>query len=84
MLSVSVKPHKEFFTLHTPNQRLFFQLSAAPKWGTAQHRPDLSIVFVIDTSGSMRDRVYSRNGPKLNKLELVMQSVEGVLDSAGL
>ena len=84
MLTVSVKPHKEFFTPHTPNQRLFLQLSTAPEWGTARHRPDLSIVFVIDTSGSMRDRVSSRGGPKLNKLELVMQSVEGVLDSAGL
>ena len=84
MLTITVKPHKEFFTPHTPNQRLFLQLSAAPEWGTAQHRPDLSIVFVIDTSGSMRDRVSSRGGPTLNKLELVMQSVEGVLDSAGL
>ena len=84
MLTVSVKLHKEFFTPHTPNQRLFLQLSAAPEWGTAQHRPDLSIVFVIDTSGSMRDRVSARGGPSLNKLELVMQSVEGVLDSAGL
>ena len=84
MLTVSVKPHKEFFTPHTPNQRLFLQLSAAPEWGTAQHRPDLSIVFVIDTSGSMRDLVSARGGPQLNKLELVMQSVERVLDAAGL
>ena len=84
MLSLTVKPHKEFFTPHTSNQRLFLQLSAAPNWGTAQHRPDLSLVFVIDTSGSMRDRATARSGPRLTKLELVMQAVEGVLDSAGL
>lgn len=84
MLTLTVKPHKEFFTPYTPSQRLFLQMSATPNWGTMQHRPDLSIVFVIDTSGSMRDRATSRGGPKLTKLELVMQSVEGVLDAAGL
>jgi Ca-activated chloride channel family protein len=84
MLSINVKLHKEFFTPHTPNQRIFLQLAAAPEWGAAQHRPSLNIVFVIDTSGSMRDRASCRNGTGLTKLELVMKSVEEVLDSAGL
>ena len=81
MLQINVKSHKEFFTPHTPGQRLFLQLSTAPEWATAQHRPEMNIVFVIDTSGSMRADV---SGSPMNKLDLVVKSVEAVLDSAEL
>ena len=86
MLVATLKLHKEFFTPFTPNQRLFLQLSLAPEWSSAKHRPDLAIAFVIDTSGSMRELVASDsdNGSAASRLDLVMASMEAVLNSQHL
>ena len=86
MLVANIKLHKEYFTPYTPNQTLFLQLSLAPEWSSSQHRPDLSIAFVIDTSGSMRDKVASAmdSGVRATKLDFVMESMEAVLNSKGL
>ena len=69
-----------------PNQRLFLQLSLAPEWSSAKYRPDLAIAFVIDTSGSMRELVASDsdNGSAASRLDLVMASMEAVLNSQHL
>lgn len=79
MLVPSIKLHREFFAAQTPDQKLFLHLTLTPEWKTAQHRPDLSVAFVIDTSGSMRERVSDATGE--NKLELVMEAMSSVLKS---
>lgn len=86
MLVTTLKLHKEFFTPFTPNQRLFLQLSLEPEWSSGKHRPDLSIAFVIDTSGSMRELVASDSddGGAVSRLDLVMASMEAVLNSQNL
>ena len=86
MLVATLKLHKEFFTPFTPNQRLFLQLSLIPEWSSAKHRPDLAIAFVIDTSGSMRELVASDSSGNgsLSRLDLVMASMEAVLNSQNL
>ncbi len=86
MLVATLKLHKEFFTPFTPNQRLFLQLALVPEWSSAQHRPDLAIAFVIDTSGSMRELVVSNASDQgaASRLDLVMASVEAVLNSQNL
>ncbi len=84
MLAATLKLHKEFFTPFTPNQRLFLQLLLEPEWASAQHRPDLAIAFVMDTSGSMRELVASDSGHAMSRLDLVMAAMEAVLNSPNL
>lgn len=79
MLEPDIKLHREFFASHTPDQKLFLLLTLTPEWKTAQHRPDLSVAFVIDTSGSMREQVSDATGE--NKLDLVMEAMSSVLKS---
>ncbi len=83
MLTANVKQHKGFFPPHTPRQKLFIHLSLSPAWESAQHRPDLSVVFVMDTSGSMREIVATGPGRSggVSKLDLVMEAMESVLNA---
>lgn len=83
MLTASMQLHREFFAAHTPGQKLFLQLVLAPEWASARHRPDLSIVFVIDTSGSMREQATVASGAigAATKLDLVMDAMQAILNS---
>ena len=83
MLTANVKQHKDFLPPHTPRQKLFLHLSLSPAWESAQHRPDLSVVFVMDTSGSMREIVATGPGSsgEVSKLDLVMEAMESVLNA---
>lgn len=85
MLSVQVKAHREFFLANTPDQRLFVALHLQPGEG-AQIRPPLSVAFVVDTSGSMRERVSAPTGFSdllfgKNKLTLLIEALNGLITS---
>jgi Ca-activated chloride channel family protein len=57
MLDVKIIPHRNYLMADTPEQKLFIEL----KLGTRHNTPDsnsnapLSVAFVVDTSGSMRE-----------------------------
>lgn len=57
MLETSMAPHREFLLADTPGQKLFVALRLRPQAEAAAARPNLSVAFVVDTSGSMREVV---------------------------
>lgn len=57
MLNATLKTHREFLLAHQEGQKLFLALTLKPSADAAKARPDLSIAFVVDTSGSMREVV---------------------------
>lgn len=57
MLNVSITPHREFLPSEQNEQKLFTMLKLRPTEEVAKTRPSTSFVFVIDTSGSMREVV---------------------------
>lgn len=56
-LNVSITPHREFMPADTNAQKLFLMLKLKPTKEVAATRPPTTFVFVIDTSGSMREVV---------------------------
>jgi len=57
MLDVSIDPHREFLLAGSAGQKLFIALTLRPKVEAAGAKPPLAVVFVVDTSGSMREVV---------------------------
>jgi Ca-activated chloride channel homolog len=57
VLEVSAHPHREFLQAHTAQQKLYVALRLRPSGEALGARPALSIAFVVDTSGSMREKV---------------------------
>lgn len=57
MLDATMRLHREFLLAHTAGQKLFVLLNLLPDQQAVQARPNLSVVFVVDTSGSMREVV---------------------------
>jgi Ca-activated chloride channel homolog len=57
MLNATLKPHREFLLAQQNGQKLFLALTLRPNAEAAGSRPNLNIVFVVDTSGSMREVV---------------------------
>ena len=57
MLEAKMRPHREFLLAQTAGQKLFVLLHLQPDAAARQARPNLSVVFVVDTSGSMREVV---------------------------
>lgn len=57
MLEAKIRPHREFLLAQSPGQKLFLALSVMPTAEAQKARPNLSVVFVVDTSGSMREVV---------------------------
>ena len=86
MVLTEIKMHRQYFAAHTPGQKLFMQLTVAPEWESLSHRPDLSIVFAIDTSGSMREKVATSEAgiAPASKLDLVIESLSAVMNSPSL
>ncbi|GHF65729.1 Ca-activated chloride channel family protein [Deinococcus metalli] len=62
MLEAKVHPHREFLLAQTAGQKLFLTLTVTPTAQAQAARPDLSVVFVVDTSGSMREVVTEPTG----------------------
>lgn len=87
MLTAQVKAHREFFLANTPDQRLFVALHLQPG-EEMRLRPPLSVAFVVDTSGSMRQRVTAATGfgdmlfgSGKNKLTLLIEALNGLIHS---
>ncbi len=57
MLDATIRPHREYLLAQTTGQKLFVMLNIKPDAAATAARPDLSVVFVVDTSGSMREVV---------------------------
>ena len=57
MLSVSIKPHRGYLRADAPGQKLFVLLRLRPSVEAARARPGVALAVVIDTNGSMRERV---------------------------
>lgn len=101
MLGAAIIPHREYLLANQPHQKLFLQLNLSPEKQASQTRPQLSVVFVVDTSGSMREVVthpteytgqervvegqkYEVVRGARSKLDLVADSLQGILDSQAL
>ena len=63
MLEAHIRPHRDYLLAQVPGQKLFLTLSVRPTAEARQARPDLSVVFVVDTSGSMREVVTEGTEP---------------------
>lgn len=57
MLDTSLQPHREYLQANMPGQKMFLALKVRPRAEAATARPQLSVAFVVDTSGSMREVV---------------------------
>lgn len=57
MLESQTQPHREYLLANTPGQKLFVALRLKPLAEAAAARAQLSVAFVVDTSGSMREVV---------------------------
>lgn len=57
MLETALQPHREFLQANMANQKLFLALKVRPALEATTSRPQLSVAFVVDTSGSMREVV---------------------------
>ena len=56
LLDVKIIPHRSYLMADTPDQKLFIELKLEANRKT-DFKPPLSIAFIIDTSGSMREIV---------------------------
>lgn len=81
MIQVNLTPHRGFLRASpegsTETQKLFLLAQLTPQITT---RAPLALTFVVDTSGSMREKV---EGGK-NKLELVTQALTSLVQSSDL
>jgi Ca-activated chloride channel homolog len=81
MIQVSLTPHRGFLRASpegsAETQKLFLLAQLTPQTTT---RAPLALTFVVDTSGSMREKV---DGGK-NKLELVTQALTSLVQSSDL
>jgi Ca-activated chloride channel homolog len=78
LIQVSLTPHRNYLRASpegsTETQKLFLLAQLTPQVST---RAALGLTFVVDTSGSMREKVA---GGK-TKLELLLEALRGVLNS---
>ncbi|GEM46570.1 vWA domain-containing protein [Deinococcus cellulosilyticus] len=83
MLDVTHQLHRDHLLAHTGQQKLFLLLTLKPGPEAIQARPPLAVAFVVDTSGSMRENVTA-SGKGRNKMDLVIESLRGILMSGML
>ena len=80
MLHVFFKPHRAHLSAATvAPQKIFALLKIIPQVQPTQSRADCAFVFVIDSSGSMSDRVGSSS-----KLQSAVSAVRSLLDDENL
>ncbi|GGJ54162.1 vWA domain-containing protein [Deinococcus roseus] len=80
MLDITHQLHRDHLLAHTEHQKLFLLLTLKPQAEARQARPQLSVVFVVDTSGSMREKVTAPGEKQArNKMDLVIESLQGIL-----
>ncbi|MEK0178405.1 vWA domain-containing protein [Microcoleus anatoxicus] len=78
MLNVQIAPHREFLPADSSEQKLFVMLKLRPKKEVANTRPPTTFVFLIDTSGSMREVVVGDVVPTGNTFTVDGQEYMGV------
>lgn len=78
MLNVQIAPHREFLPADSSEQKLFVMLKLRPKKEVANTRPPTTFVFLIDTSGSMREVVVGDVVPTGNTFMVDGQEYMGV------
>jgi Ca-activated chloride channel homolog len=82
VIQVKLTPHRGFLRAapegSQETQKLFLLAQLTPQAGTA--RAPVALTFVVDTSGSMREKVQGGR----NKLELVTQALSNLLQSPDL
>ncbi|MEG3955917.1 VWA domain-containing protein [Microcoleus sp. herbarium2] len=78
MLNVQIAPHREFLPADSSEQKLFVMLKLRPKKEVANTRPPTTFVFLIDTSGSMREVVVGEVVPTGNTFTVDGQEYMGV------
>lgn len=78
MLHAELRPHREYLLAQSPGQKLFLALKLRPQEEAASARPQLSVVFVVDTSGSMREAVTGAR----TKIEIVVGALKELIGSA--
>jgi Ca-activated chloride channel homolog len=78
MLNVQITPHREFLPADSSEQKLFVMLKLWPKKEVANTRPPTTFVFLIDTSGSMREVVVGDVVPTGNTFTVDGQEYMGV------
>lgn len=78
MLNVQIVPHREFLPADSSEQKLFVMLKLRPKKEVANTRPPTTFVFLIDTSGSMREVVVGEVVPTGNTFTVDGQEYMGV------
>jgi len=78
MLNVQIAPHREFLPADSSEQKLFVMLKLRPKKEVANTRPPTTFVFLIDTSGSMREVVVGEVVPTGNTFMVDGQEYMGV------
>ena len=84
MLDVQHRTHRQFLFANREQQSLFTMLQLRPGSEAATMRPQLAVAFVVDTSGSMRDKVTSAadGGERKTKLDLVIAALQAVFNDA--
>ena len=78
MLNVQIAPHREFLPADSSEQKLFVMLKLRPKKEVANTRLPTTFVFLIDTSGSMREVVVGEVVPTGNTFTVDGQEYMGV------
>jgi Ca-activated chloride channel family protein len=88
MLNVSITPHREYLPADSPEQKLFIMLKLRPAHEVIAAQPSTAIAIVVDTSGSMDDKVpvpYQMSQPaKQTKRQIVMDSLINLIESGKL
>lgn len=74
-MKFELKPHREKAKANQPKQKLFLQLSFFPEKEDAFYKRDMSIVFIIDVSGSMSSDVSDLHK---NQLEVVQEGLQRI------
>ncbi|OYQ65078.1 hypothetical protein B9G53_08790 [Pseudanabaena sp. SR411] len=74
--NVLITPHRDYLPADSNEQRLFVMLKIPPAKEVSKARPTTSFVIVVDTSGSMDDRVAIG---KKTKREIVIESLLGLI-----
>ncbi|MEO1783858.1 VWA domain-containing protein [Thermodesulfobium sp. 4217-1] len=75
MLKVNLKTHRKRLLADTPGQKLFVLLGIEAT-GDFEEREKLFVSFVLDTSGSMSEKVNDKS-----KIEIVVESLKKIFES---
>ncbi len=77
MLNVEITPHREYLPANAPEQKLFVMLTMQPSKEIANVSTSTTFAIVIDTSGSMDDKVT----PTETKRQIVIRSLTELVQS---